>query len=226
MSARRPTKNQPASFEWTSENKAWCDEQRKKYPADRQASCVIPFLWRGQKQEGWVSIPMMEAIARALDMPYIRVYEVATFYSMFNLEPVGEFHVQVCGTTPCMLRGSKDLNKVCERVIGDAHHVSDDGKFSWLEVECLGACVNAPMVQISTKDGDHFYEDLTPEIFEEILAKLRRGEEVKIGSHNPKRTTSDPEGGLTTLTDPALYDGSAAAPIKELPNSKPAAPAE
>ncbi|MFQ5563746.1 MAG: NADH-quinone oxidoreductase subunit NuoE [Parvularculaceae bacterium] len=226
MSVRRPTKNQPASFEWTPENKAWCDEQRKKYPEDRQASCVIPFLWRGQKQEGWVSIPMMEHIARQLDMPYIRVYEVATFYSMFNLEPVGEIHVQVCGTTPCMLRGSKELNKICERVIGPAHRVSEDGKFSWLEVECLGACVDAPMVQVSTRDSDHYYEDLTPEILEDLLAKLKDGEEVKIGSANPNRNTSEPESGLTTLTDPALYDGSAAAPIKELPNSNPAAPGE
>ena len=225
MSARRPAKNQPKSFEWTPDNQAWCDAQVKKYPQGRQASCVIPFLWRGQKQEGWVSIPMMEAIARQLDMPYIRVYEVATFYTMFNLEPAGDYFIQVCGTTPCMLRGSKKLNEVCERVIGHQHHVTADGKFSWLEVECLGACVNAPMVQISTKDGDHYYEDLTPEIFEHLLSKLRQGEEVKIGTQNPKRHSSDPEGGLTSLTDPALYDGSRAEPIRELPNSKPAAPA-
>jgi NADH-quinone oxidoreductase subunit E len=191
----------------------------KKYPAGRQASCVIPFLWRGQKQEGWISIPMMEAIARQLDMPYIRVYEVATFYSMFNLAPVGEYFVQVCGTTPCMLRGSRDLNAVCERVIGEQNHVTADGKLSWLEVECLGACVNAPMVQISTKDGDHYHEDLTPEIFEDLLAKLRRGEKVKIGTANPRRHTSNPEGDLTSLTDPTLYDGSRAAPIRELPNA-------
>lgn len=226
MSSRKPAKNQPSSFAWTPANKAWCDEQLKKYPQGRQASCVIPFLWRGQKQEGWVTIPMIEHVARQLAMPYIRVYEVATFYTMFNLEPVGELHVQVCGTTPCVLRGSKDLNKVCERIIGEEHHVSKDGKLSWLEVECLGACVNAPMVQISTRDGDHYYEDLAPEIFEDLLAKLRRGETVKIGSQNPKRRTSDPEGGLTSLTDPALYDGSRGEPIRELPNSKPAAPAK
>ena len=102
MASRRPAKDQPASFDWTPENKAWCDAQMKKYPAGRQASCVIPFLWRGQKQEGWISIPMMEHVARQLEMPYIRVYEVATFYTMFNLAPAGEFHVQVCGTTPCI----------------------------------------------------------------------------------------------------------------------------
>ncbi len=226
MASRKPAKDQPSSFAWSPANKSWCDEQVKKYPAGRQASCVIPFLWRGQKQEGWISIPMMEAIARQLDMPYIRVYEVATFYSMFNLAPVGDYFIQVCGTTPCMLRGSKELNAVCERVIGEQNHVTDDRKFSWLEVECLGACVNAPMVQISTKDGDHYYEDLTPEILEEVLAKLRRGEKVKIGTANPDRKTSNPAGALTSLTDPSLYDGSKAAPIRELPNSKPPAPAE
>lgn len=223
MASRKPAKTQPASFEWSAANLAWCEAEMKKYPAGRQASCVIPFLWRGQKQEGWISISMMEHVARQLGMPYIRVYEVATFYSMFNLAPAGEYFVQVCGTTPCMLRGSKELNAVCERVIGEPNHVTADGKLSWLEVECLGACVNAPMVQISTATDDHYYEDLTPEIFEEMLAKLRRGEKVKIGTANPKRMTSNPEGELTSLTDPALFDGSKAAPIRELPNSKPAA---
>src|SRR5690606_33468457 len=113
---------------------------------------------------------------------------------------------------------------VCERVIGEQNHVSSDGKLSWLEVECLGACVNAPMVQISTKTGDHYYEDLTPEIFEDMLAKLRRGEKVKIGTAHPDRKTSNPACALTSLIDPALYDGSRSNPIKELPNSKPAAP--
>lgn len=226
MASRRPAKDQPASFEWTPENKAWCDEQMKKYPEGRQASCVIPFLWRGQKQEGWCSIPMMEAIAQQLGMPYIRVYEVATFYTMFNLAPVGEYFVQLCGTTPCMLRGAQDLRETCKEVIGKENHVSDDGKFSWLEVECLGACANAPMIQISTKDGDHYYEDLTPEILEEMLAKLRRGEEVKIGTQHPERHTSDPAGENTTLIEPSLYDGSRAQPLKEIPNSAPAAPAE
>jgi NADH-quinone oxidoreductase subunit E len=144
---------------------------------------------------------------------------------MFNLAPVGEFYVQVCGTTPCMLRGSNELRETCKRVIGDENHVSDDGKFSWLEVECLGACANAPMVQISTKDSDHYYEDLTPEIFDDLLAKLARGEKVKIGTQHPNRHTSDPEGENTTLRDPKLYDGSYAQPLKEIPNSKPKEPA-
>lgn len=226
MAARKPAKTQPASFAWSDTNKTWCDEQMKKFPAGRQASCVIPFLWRGQKQEGWISIPMMETIARQLEMPYIRVYEVATFYTMFNLEPVGEYFVQVCGTTPCMLRGANKLKDVCKKIIGPQSEVSDDGKLSWLEVECLGACVNAPMIQMSTKDGDHYYEDLTPEIFEDMLVKLRKGEEVKIGTANPRRHTSDPEGENTTLSDPSLYDGSAGQPLRELPNSKPAVPAE
>jgi len=225
MAGRHPAKDQPESFAWTADNLAWCEAQMAKYPEGRQASCVIPFLWRGQKQEGWVSIPMMEAIAEQLTMPYIRVYEVATFYTMFNLAPVAEFHVQLCGTTPCMLRGAHDLREVCKKVIGPEMNTRADGKFSWIEVECLGACVNAPMVQISTQDGDHYYEDLTPEIFENLLEKLARGEEVKIGTANPARHTSDPDGENTTLLDPSLYDGSAAKPIRELPNSKPA-PAE
>ena len=225
MAVRRPAKDQPKTFEWSSANQVWCDAQIKKYPEGRQASCVIPFLWRGQKQEGWISIAMMEKIAAQLEMPYIRVYEVATFYSMFNLEPVGEHFVQLCGTTPCMVRGAYELREVCKKVIGPESKVSSDGTLSWLEVECLGACVNAPMVQVSTKDGDHYYEDLTPEVFEELLNKFRNGEDVKIGTANPQRHTSDPEGDNTTLLDPALFDGSRAKPIAELPNSKPA-PAE
>jgi len=226
MSSRKPAKDQPSSFAWSADNKSWCEAQIRKYPEGRQASCVIPFLWRGQKQEGWISIAMMEAIARQLSMPYIRVYEVATFYTMFNLAPVGEYFVQLCGTSPCMLRGAHDLRETCKKVIGPENQVSDDGKLSWLEVECLGACCNAPMAQISTKDGDHYYEDLTPENFETLLGKLRRGEPVKTGTQNPKRHSSDPEGENTTLTDPALYDGSRAAPLKEIPNAQPASPAE
>lgn len=225
MAARRPAKTQPSAFAWSAENARWCEREMTKYPPGRQASCVIPFLWRGQKQEGWISIPMMEAVARQLAMPYIRVYEVATFYSMFNLAPVGRYFVQVCGTTPCLLRGSKDLNQVCERVIGEENHVLADGMLSWLEVECLGACVNAPMIQVSTKTDDHYYEDLTPAGLEELLGAFRRGEAPKSGTQNPRRHTSDPDGGSATLTDPAIYDGSRAAPIRELPNSAPKPPA-
>ncbi len=225
MAVKRPAKNQPASFAWNADNKAWCEEQMGKYPQGREASCVIPFLWRGQKQEGWISIPMMEEIGRQLDMPYIRVYEVASFYTMFNFAPVGEFFVQLCGTTPCMLRGAQDLREVCKNVIGPENKVSGDGKFSWLEVECLGACCNAPMIQISTNNDDHYYEDLTEENFEALLINLRAGNDVKIGTQNKTRHTSDPEGDNTTLTDPALYDGSAAKPLTSIPNSQPV-PAE
>ena len=218
MAVRKPAENQPETFAWTPENAAWCDEQVKKFPEGRQASAVIPFLWRGQKQEGWISIPMMEAIARQLEMPYIRVYEVATFYTMFNLEPVGRHFVQLCGTTPCMLRGAQDLREVCKTVIGPENTPNADGSLSWLEVECLGACVNAPMAQIN----DYYYEDLTPENFEALLLKLKAGEEVPPGTRNPGRKTSDPEGGLTSLTDPSLYDGSRAKSVGKLPNSDPA----
>lgn len=225
MAVRRPAKQQPDNFAWSTDNETWCNDQMKKFPEGRQASCVIPFLWRGQKQEGWISIPMMEAIARQLEMPYIRVYEVASFYTMFNLSPVGDYFVQLCGTTPCMLRGAHDLRDVCKKEIGEENHVSEDGKFSWLEVECLGACVNAPMVQISKKDGDHYYEDLTAETFTQMLGKLRDGQEIKTGTANAKRFTSDPEGDDTSLTDPSLYDGSAMKSIAKLPNSDPS-PAE
>ncbi|MEM9495066.1 MAG: NADH-quinone oxidoreductase subunit NuoE [Pseudomonadota bacterium] len=226
MAVRKPAKNQPASFEWSAENKSWCEAQIRKYPQGRQASAVIPFLWRGQKQEGWISVAMMETIATQLSMPYIRVFEVASFYTMFNLAPVGEYFVQLCGTTPCMLRGAHELREVCKKVIGPENEVSSDGKFSWLEVECLGSCCNAPMVQISTNTDDHYYEDLTPEKFEALLGALARGEDVKAGTQNPGRHTSDPEGENTTLTDPSLYDGSAARPLREIPNSQPPASAE
>ena len=221
MAARKPAKEQPASFQWSDENVKWCDGQIAKYPDGRQASAVIPFLWQAQKQEGWVSIPAMEHIAKQLEMPYIRVYEVASFYTMFNLAPVGEYFVQLCGTTPCMLRGAEDLKEVCRKVIGGENQINESGKLSWLEVECLGACCNAPMVQIN----DYYYEDLTPEKFEEILGKLDKGEYVEPGTFNPGRHTSDPEGDNTTLTEAGLYDGSAAKPIGKLPNSEPA-PAE
>ena len=146
----------------------------QKFPDGRQASAVIPLLWRAQEQEGWVTKPAIEGVAAMLGMPTIRVLEVATFYTMFHLEPVGrKAHVQVCGTTPCMLRGAGELIDICrERIHEHPHHRSADGDFSWEEVECLGACVNAPMVQIS-KDT---YEDLTPEIFEALLDAFERGE--------------------------------------------------
>ena len=192
-----------------------------KYPEGRQQSAVIPILWLVQKQEGWVCEPALRAIAELLSMPVIRVLEVATFYTMFQLEPVGTSAlIQVCGTTPCMLRGANDLMKVCEEKIGPKNHRSADGKFSWEEVECLGACVNAPMAQIN----DYYYEDLTPALLEQIIDDFAAGKSPKPGSY-AGRHTSEPAGGALSLTDPALYDGSAAKPIT-LPNApKAEAPA-
>jgi NADH-quinone oxidoreductase subunit E len=166
-----------------------------KYPEGRQRSAVISALWIGQEQEGWVTKPMVEAIATLLDMPFIRVLEVATFYTMFQLEPVGTHHVQVCTTTPCWLRGSDEVVKACKKHIHEnPHSVSADGKFSWEEMECLGACVNAPMILID-KDP---YEDLTGESTAELIEALRRGETPKTGSQIG-RHSSEPVGGATTL---------------------------
>ena len=160
MSVRRLAEKQPESFEFTPQNKTWLEKQIAKYPDGRQASVVVPALWQAQKQNDyWLPRAAIEKVAETLGMPDIRVLEIATFYSMFNLEPVGKYYVQLCGTTPCMLRGSDDIIKVLERRVGPQRKVSADGLFSWLEVECLGACCNAPMVQIN----DDYYEDLTPE---------------------------------------------------------------
>ncbi|MBL1257952.1 MULTISPECIES: NADH-quinone oxidoreductase subunit NuoE [Methylocystis] len=199
MSVRRLADQQPESFEFTQENLAWLEKQIAKYPDGRQASAVVPALWQAQKQNNyWLPQKAIEKVAETLGMPKIRVLEVATFYTMFNLEPVGKFYIQLCGTTPCMLCGSDDLIKVLERRVGPQRKVTADGLFSWLEVECLGACCNAPMVQIN----DDYYEDLTAENFEKLLDDLAAGRPVKIGSQKG-RESSEPEGGLTSLT--SLY---------------------
>lgn len=195
MSVRRLDPVQPKSFKFNGENARWARQQIKKYPKGKQASAVIPLLWRAQEQhDGWLPEPAIRHVAELLDMAEIRVLEVATFYTMFNLSPVGKYYVQLCGTTPCMLRGANDLKEVCAKVIGPQGKVSADGLFSWLEVECLGACVNAPMVQIN-KD---YYEDLTPDNFEKLLLDLKAGKEVRPGPQNG-RQFSCPEGGPTTL---------------------------
>jgi NADH-quinone oxidoreductase subunit E len=197
MAVRRlaPPELQPKEFSFSPENLAWARRQMEKYPPDRQASAVIPILWRAQEQAGgWVPEPAIRYVADLLGLAQIRVLEVATFYTMFQLEPAGKFLVQLCGTTPCMLRGAEDLKKVCKRRIGDEHHVSADGKFSWMEVECLGACVNAPMAQINAD----YYEDLTAESFEKILDALAAGKEPKPGPQID-RQLSAPVGGATTL---------------------------
>jgi NADH-quinone oxidoreductase subunit E len=199
MSVRRlaPAELQPKEFSFTEANLAWAKQQIAKYPDGRQQSAVIPLLWRAQEQAGgWTSQKAIEYVAELLGMPYIRVLEVATFYTMFLLGPVGrKAHVQVCGTTPCMLRGSDDLFKVCRnRIHHDAFHVSADGDFSWEEVECLGACVNAPMVLI----GSDTYEDLTPETFGKVLDGIAVGKPPKPGPQID-RQQSAPIGGATTL---------------------------
>jgi NADH-quinone oxidoreductase subunit E len=197
VSLRRLHPEQPQRFMFTAVNEVWAKEQMEKYPPGRQASAVIPILWRGQEQEGWVTKPMIEVVARMLGMPYMRVLEVATFYTMFNLHPVGEHLVQVCTTTPCWLRGSADIVAACKKHIhAQPHTVSADGKFSWMEVECLGACVNAPMLQI----GKDFYEDLDGPKTERLIEALRRGEQPKPGSQSG-RHTSEPAGGATTLNE-------------------------
>jgi NADH-quinone oxidoreductase subunit E len=203
MSVRRlaPAEIQPKEFAFSADNLAWANKQVEKYPAGRQASAIIPLLWRAQKQAGgWLPEVAIRYVADLLAMPHIRALEVATFYTMFNLEPVGRFYVQLCGTTPCMLRGAEDLKRVCRDRIGEPGHVTKDGTFSWLEVECLGACVNAPMVQIN----DDFYEDLNTENFNKLLDDLAAGRPVKVGPQID-RQYSAPAGGATTLTDPSLY---------------------
>ena len=208
MSVRRLAAEQPASFAFTPAAMEQARWWLAKYPADRKASAVIPIMWLVQKQEGWVSEPAIQALAALLDMPVIRVLEVATFYTMFHLSPVGKHHFQLCGTTPCMLRGAEELKAVCKKRIGDKHAVSADGLFSWEEVECVGACVNAPVVAID----DYYHEDLSAQALEALMDKLARGEKIEPGSAT-KRQTSAPEGGPRVLKDPSLYDGSLAKPI-------------
>jgi NADH-quinone oxidoreductase subunit E len=199
MSVRRlaPPNLQPKEFAFTAENLAWAKQQIAKYPEGRQQSAVIPLLWRAQEQAGgWVPQKAIEAVAEILDMAKIRVLEIATFYTMFQLSPVGrKAHIQVCGTTPCMLRGAEAIRKVCEqRINHEPGQLSADGDFSWEEVECLGACVNAPMVQIF-KDT---YEDLTPASFEKLLDGFAKGTPPKPGPQI-ERQLSAPVGGPTTL---------------------------
>jgi NADH-quinone oxidoreductase subunit E len=199
MSVRRlaPAEVQPKEFSFTAENFAWAKQTIAKYPESRQQSAIIPLLWRAQEQAGgWLPQKAIEHVAHILDIPNIRALEVATFYTMFQLSPVGrKAHVQVCGTTPCMLRGAEELRKICERRINEEPgHLSADGDFSWEEVECLGACVNAPMVQIF-KDT---YEDLTPASFEKLLDAFAAGKPPKAGPQIDRQLAA-PIGGPTTL---------------------------
>lgn len=190
-----------AGFDWTAGNRKKAETAIAKYPAGRQASAVLPLLDLAQRQigaqeisQGWLPIPVMEFVGREIAMPYVRVLEVATFYTMFNLSPVGRFHVQVCGTTPCMLRGSDDVLDACYKRGLKKGHTSDDGLFTLTEVECLGACANAPMVQIN----DDNYEDLTGDRMSEILEALANGDKPKPGPQID-RQTSAPATGPTNL---------------------------
>lgn len=203
MTIRRLAEEQPASFAFTPENRAWCEGQIAKYPPGRQASAVLALLWRAQAQHGyWLPKPAIELVAKMLDLAFIRVLEIATFYSMFNLEPVGRHFIQMCGTTPCVLAGSDAIKTILERRVGEQRSVTPDGLFAWAEVECLGACCNAPMVQIN----DDYYEDLTPENFETLLDDLAAGRPVMKGSQIG-RVSSEPVGGLTSLTSLYGVDG-------------------
>ncbi len=196
---RRLSPVQPDSFEFTPANLEWARAQMTKYPEGRQQSAIIPVLWRAQEQEGWLSRPAIEYCAELLGMPYIRALEVATFYFMFQLQPVGSVaNIQICGTTSCMVCGAEDLIEVCKRKIAPTPHtLSADGKFSWEEVECLGACANAPMAQI----GKDYYEDLTPEKLEALIDAMSEGQVPLPGPQNG-RFASEPATGLTSLTDP------------------------
>ncbi|MEM7671025.1 MAG: NADH-quinone oxidoreductase subunit NuoE, partial [Pseudomonadota bacterium] len=197
---RRLHAEQPETFAFTAANQAWAEAQISKYPEGRQASAVIPLLWRAQEQEGWLTRPAMEHVAAMLDLAYIRVLEVATFYFMFQLQPVGSVaNIQICGTTSCMICGAEDLVAVCkDKIARSAHTLSADGKFSWEEVECLGACANAPMAQI----GKDYYEDLTAERLGEIIDELAGGEVPVPGPQNG-RYAAEPAGGLTSLKEHA-----------------------
>jgi NADH-quinone oxidoreductase subunit E len=195
---RRLHKEQPASFEFTPANLAWAEGQISKYPAGRQASAIIPLLWRAQEQHGWLTRPAIEYVADKLGMAYIRALEVATFYFMFQLQPVGSVaHIQICGTTSCMICGAEELIAVCKELVADkAHALSADGKFSWEEVECLGACTNAPMAQI----GKDYYEDLTADKLRALIGRFSKGEVPVPGPQNG-RYAAEPLSGLTSLKD-------------------------
>jgi len=195
---RRLHPTQPDSFAFAPANRAWAQAQITKFPEGRQASAIIPLLWRAQEQEGWLSRAAIEHVADMLGLAHIRALEVATFYFMFQLQPVGSVaHIQVCGTTSCMICGAEDLIGVCrEKIAANPHDISADGKFSWEEVECLGACSNAPMAQI----GKDYYEDLTTQRLGQIIDELAAGKVPTPGPQNG-RYGSEPLAGLTSLTE-------------------------
>ena len=198
MSLRRPAKEQPENFEFNSSSLESINAIIAKYPKSKQQSAVMSLLYIAQKQNNnWIPLAAMKCIAKLLDMPYIKVYEVATFYSMYNLSPVGKFFVQVCTTTPCMIRGANKLVEACkEKISKNESDLSSDKSCSWVEVECLGACVNAPMMQIN----DEYYEDLDKEKTLKILDKILKGEKPQPGSYRG-RVNNEPENNRKTLMD-------------------------
>ncbi len=206
MSSRRLAISQPDNYELSDKSKQSIKAWVKKYPKGRQRSALIPALWIAQNDNnGWLPEAALRQLGDMLDMAYIRVYEVATFYTMFNLAPVGEHHIQLCGTTPCWLRGAEDLKEVLKKRIGPSGSVSNDGKLSWIEVECLGACANAPMAQISNKAGHDYYEDLNADNLAVLLDGLSEGRHMIPGPQN-SRYGSEPEGEAKTLIDEGYID--------------------
>ena len=198
MSSKKISKFQPDSFEFSKDNLAEAEKEIKKYPKDKKSSSVLALLYLVQKQNNnWIPLSGIEYIAKLLNVPYIRVYEVVTFYSMFNLSPVGKYFVQVCTTTPCMIRGSKKIVDVCKKYIAqNQNELSENKLCSWMEVECLGACVNAPMMQIN----QDYFEDLNESKTEEIIQKLLKDEFSEPGSARNRKNNA-PETGKTTLME-------------------------
>ena len=198
MSIKKVSKEQPDSFEFNEENLKIANDIIKNYPVDKQQSAVMSFLYLAQRQNNnWIPLVAMKYIAKLLNMPYIKVYEVATFYSMYNLSPVGKYFVQVCTTTPCMIRGAYKLVEACKEKISKSQNtLSKDGKCSWVEVECLGACVNAPMMQIN----EDYFEDLDKEKTSKIFDKMLNDENIEPGSYRG-RVNSEPENNRKTLMD-------------------------
>ena len=198
MSIKKISKEQPEKFEFNSENINLANKIILNYPRGKQKSAVMAFLFLAQRQnENWIPLAAMKYIAKFLKISYIKVYEVATFYSMYNLSPVGKYFLQVCTTTPCMIRGAYKIVEACKEKISDKEkELSKDGKCSWMEVECLGACVNAPMMQIN----DDYYEDLDKKKCEKIIDEILNGKKPKPGSYKG-RTNSEPENNRKTLMD-------------------------
>ena len=198
MSLRRPAKNQPENFEFNSSSLEAANQIISKYPKGKQQSAVMALLYIAQKQNNnWIQLAAMKYIGKFLDMPYIKVYEVATFYTMYNLTPVGKHFVQVCTTTPCMIRGANHLVEACrEKISKNESELSTDKSCSWMEVECLGACVNAPMMQIN----EDYFEDLDKEKTSKIFDKMLNDEDIEPGSYRG-RVNSEPENNRKTLMD-------------------------